>query len=281
MRIKSLPDIHPCERETLAQAPKSVIHIKFLPTNLAFEPRAIWAAVEGAASEGRLPSDAFEKISGVLGETAIHIATRDYIMRAAIRELKSSVAALCDLVPTTLLIDELRRPRVISAEQAEPIRDRALLAINAFLFEYRVFLDLLAKFCYEILRAIGKTPISKQTLRSGIEVNLMGKSNRLNEHAFLLYLCDLLQAPSTWFEFLNKHRNSFTHAASPYCAIEDRLMFPPEYDLIIMRRNIVDFSVAPTDDYFRLSECAEVHTGIRHLASAAQKYLTDILIGLQ
>jgi hypothetical protein len=254
-------------------APQSVIHINFLPMNLVFDARPIWTALRVASSEGKLPHDASDKISGALGGTAIHLATRDYIMRSAVLELKNGTAGLCDLVPTTLSVDELRQVRLLRGVQVDAIRDRVLLAIDSFLYEYRAFLDLLAKFCHQILKSVGMEPASKQKLSSGQDVTLKNNRGVLKEHAFLLYLCDQLQIPAGWYEFLSKHRNFFTHSAAPYCAIEDRLMFPPEYDLLIMRTNIVK-------DYFRLSECSEVLNGIRSLGNATQQYLIETVRAL-
>jgi hypothetical protein len=50
-------------------------------------------------------------------------------------------------------------------------------------------------------------------------------------------------------------------------------VFPAEYDLLIMRTNIVDFSTAAPEDYFRVSECSAVLEGVRRLAGTAQHVL--------
>jgi hypothetical protein len=76
-----------------------------------------------------------------------------------------------------------------------------------------------------------------------------------------------------------KHRNFFTHEASPYIAIEDRLVIPPEYDLIVMRTNIREFKTAAPADYFRLSECARVVEGLKKLTKQMQEELTKKLEG--
>src|SRR5258708_21911972 len=100
-------------------APQSVIHINFLPTNLVFDARPMWTALRVASSEGKLPPNAFEQISRALGGAAVHLATRDYIMRSAVLELKRGTAALCDLVPTAVSVDQLRQVRPLQGEQAD------------------------------------------------------------------------------------------------------------------------------------------------------------------
>jgi hypothetical protein len=69
----------------MKRTPKSVIHINFVPTDLAFDARAIWTAMRDAEKEGRLNPGSFEAVSSQLGNTAIHLATRDYITLASLR----------------------------------------------------------------------------------------------------------------------------------------------------------------------------------------------------
>jgi|HubBroStandDraft_1064217.scaffolds.fasta_scaffold32397_2 hypothetical protein len=261
-------------------APKAVICINFLPTIILFDARPIWAAVIRAAREGRLPPDAMERISGPWGNTAIHLATRDAIMRRAVRELKEGMQSLCDLIPDTLSLDRLRDLPPLGGDAAEAARDRVLLAIDSFLYEFRAFLELLAKFCYGVLTELGKQPASLRQLSSGESVILTDKRGNLRPNDFLRYLCDNLQIPVLWYEFLSRHRNFFTHEATPYCAIEHRLVFPGEYDLLIMRTNIIDFSKAPPEDYFRFSECSAVLDGVRGLAGTTQHYLITTIDAL-
>lgn len=254
-------------------APQAVIHINFLPTTILFDARPIWAAVIRAAREGRLPADAMQRISGPWGNTAIHLATRDAIMRRAVRELKEGMQSLCDLIPNTLSLDRLHDLPPLRGDAAESARDRVLLAIDSFLYEFRAFLELLAKFCYGVLTELGKQPASRQRLSSGESLTLKDKKGNLRPNDFLRYLCDDLQIPILWYNFLSRHRNFFTHEAAPYCAVEHRLVFPAEYDLLIMRTNIVDFSTAAPEAYFRVSECSAVLEGVHRLAATAQHVL--------
>jgi hypothetical protein len=51
--------------------------------------------------------------------------------------------------------------------ECELARDRVLMAIDSFLFEFRAFLDLLAQFAYRFLIDTGKRPASSQMLTFG------------------------------------------------------------------------------------------------------------------
>ena len=261
----------------MGNVPKAVVHVNFLPTVLFFDARPIWGAVIKATDEGRLPADAMQRISGPWGNTAIYLATRDAIMRRAVRELKEGMASLCDLIPNTLSLDTLRDLPPLKGDAAEFARDRVLLAIDSFLYEFRAFLELLAKFCFGVLTELGKQPASTQRLSSGESVTLKDKKGNLRPNDFLRYLCDRLQIPVLWYEFLSRHRNFFTHEAAPYCAVEHRLVFPAEYDLLIMRTNILDFSTAAPEDYFRVSECSAILEGAHLLARAAQHHLITLI----
>lgn len=257
----------------MPSTPKAVVHVNFLPNALVFDARPIWSAVMKASREKRLPADAMERISGRWGNTAIHLATRDGIMRTAVRELKNGMKVLCDLIPVTLSIDTLRHLPPLNGKDADSARDRVLLAVDSFLYEFRAFLDLLAKFCHGVLTDLGKEPLPTQYLASGKQVTIKNGRGKIQPHAFLLYLCDELKVSVLWYEFLTTHRNFFTHEGAPYCAVERLLEVPPAYDLLIMKTNILDFSTAPPDHYFRVSDCTKVLQGVHQLAGAAQQYL--------
>lgn len=260
----------------MSPAPKAVIHINFLPGGLLFDARPIWTALNSATSNGKVPT-LRKELGNELGQTAIHLGTRDYMMRAALRELNASTKAIWDFIPSAIEVGSIPNTRVMRGRAVEDARDRVLLATDSFLYECRSFLDLVAKFTYAMLTSIGKQPAVKQQLSTGQTVRLVERGGRLRPHDFLLFLCHQLQVPTDWFLFLSSHRNVFTHEATPYCAVEETGSVPSAYDLLIMRTNILDFSTADPKDYFRISECAAVATGLRRFGAAVQKHLVDLL----
>jgi hypothetical protein len=261
----------------MAGIPKVIIHVNFLPNMVIFDARPIWSAVMKASRENRLPADAMERISGRWGGTAIHLATRDGIMRMAVRELKTGMKSLCDLIPVTLSAVTLRQLPPLNGKDADNARDLVLFTVDGFLYEFRAFLELLAKFCYGVLSDIGKEPAPKERLTSGREVTIKAARRKIQPNDFLLYLCDQLGVSALWYEFLTKNRNFFTHEGAPYCAVEHLLQAPPAYDVLIMKTNILDFSTASPDDYFRVSDCAKILEGVHQLACAAQDYLIETI----
>jgi hypothetical protein len=256
--------------------PHSVIHFNFVGGPLLFDPRPIWTALREAEAGGKVAEPLATEISQQFGNTAIHLGTRHYLMKRAIEELTDSLVEIFNLVEDSWQ-PPIAEYRVIDEKKGGQARDRALLIVDSFLFEFRAFLDLLAKFVYGILLAIGKGPATTETLSSGAVVEVTSKKGRLKPHGFLLYLSDKLSLEIEWYKFLSLHRNFFTHEGAPYCAIEALPVRPPRFGLIIMLTDIHDFNVADPADYFRVSEFQGIVDGTRLLSAAVQQYLIDII----
>ncbi len=132
----------------MSPPPKAVIHINFLPEILRFEPRRIWTALRKAEALGRIAASDRLALESSLGRTAIHMATRDYVMKVAVTELKSALQRLGQLIPEPWKIPEIDRGgnfyRVVGMNEIVMERDRVLLAVDSFLFEFRAYLELLA-----------------------------------------------------------------------------------------------------------------------------------------
>lgn len=266
----------------MRHTPKAVTHINFFADTLIFEPRRIWTALTNAEKHGAITSTSHAAILKDLGPTAIHLARRDYVLRAAVDQLKQSYAALIDLSGLWALPKEDVNgilTNVVKGEAIEKERDRALLAVDSFLFEFRSYLELLAIFVYGILKGIGYAPNVHETLSSGESVQPVSGKGKLKSYAFILYLCDRMSMPNDWFTFLTEHRNFFTHEAAPGVAVEHRLVLPPDFDFLIMRVNIPNFAAANPRDYFRLSECTAVVSGVKAFGRKAQEYLVGMLEG--
>lgn len=137
---------------------------------------------------GKISASLPQELGVQFGGTAIHLATRDFIMRAAVRELNAAMVVIRKLVIEAKEIRSIPSIRVLSGRGAESARDQVLLAIDSFLYEeFRA---------YEILTGVGKAPTAKQRLTTGESVELVDKKGKLRPHDFLLYLCDKLHVAS-------------------------------------------------------------------------------------
>jgi len=144
----------------MSSIPKAVIHINFLPGELLFDARPIWTALNLATGKGKVPTLS-KKLGEELGAVAIHLGTRDYMLRAAIRELNAATKAIWEFVPTAVDVGSIPNTRVMRGRAVEEARDRVLLATDSFLYECRSFLELLARFTYEMLVFAKRQPRSK------------------------------------------------------------------------------------------------------------------------
>ena len=256
-------------------APSSVIHINFVPGVIVFDARPIWAALNEAAQRGKISPQLCEEVQQDFGQKAIHLGTKHALLALAIADLRDAQLKIAAVLDETLVESHMGY-RVVSGRTWEEARDRVLLAINSFLFEFRSFLELLAEFVYGILSGVGKKPADLQTV--GLEqVAIVNKYSELKPHNFLRYLCHFLGVGTQWYEFLSRHRNFFTHEGCPYCAIEDLTGREERLDLLIMLTNIRDFQMADPADYFRVSELRTVIDGVRELSHAAQNHVLAVV----
>ena len=119
--------------------PSSVIHINFIAGPLIFDARPVWSAAREAESKGKIPEHLATRLYTSLGDTAIHLGTRHYVMKRAIDELKASLRDIYNLVPDPWSIPNRAGFRVVSGKECEHARDRVLLAIDSFLFRVQGF----------------------------------------------------------------------------------------------------------------------------------------------
>ena len=270
------------EQKVMARPlPKAVIHINFLAEILLFDPRRIWTALSRAESTGIVNPGTTQTVQNDLGPTAVCLAQRDYVLRMAVNVLKESVSSLAGRIPDPWTIPEVESGgilyRVVSGKEIFKDREKALLAVDSILFEFRAYLELMAKFVFGVLKGIGHAPPPQKRIASGQLLTIVTKKGEFKAHNFLLYLCDQLSLDTGWYGFLVKHRNFFTHEGAPYIAIEDRMVRPPEFEFIVMRVNIHDFAKVGTEDYFRLSEFTNIVTGLKELSAKAQEHLVALL----
>lgn len=116
---------------------KTVVHINFLPGELLFDARPVWAALNNAVTQGRIPALP-NSLAANLGAIAIHLGTRDYVMRYALREMKAAALAMREFIPTASEVDSIPDTRVMRGGAVEEARDRALLSIDSFLSRVHV-----------------------------------------------------------------------------------------------------------------------------------------------
>lgn len=265
----------------MSSSPRDVIHINFVAGRLLFDPRRIWTALRRAEGTGRISSAIHQQLQHELKDLALYLAGRDFMLRTATKELKRLLEQITKLIPDPgsleIISDKGAHYRVINGGEVFKERDRVLLAVDSILFEFRAYLDILAKFTYRIIVAIGEGPSPKEQLSSGKLVTITDKKGRLKPNNLILYLSDRLALSVNWFNFLSNQRNFFTHEAAPYIALEILSFHPAQFDFIVMRVNIHNFSTANPADYFRFSEFNSVINGLMKFTQTLQGHLVKVL----
>jgi hypothetical protein len=261
-------------------APQSVIHINFKARNVLFNPALVWGELRKVVEVGRLPGTTVHALKDKFSDIALSIVTRFDLMRVATDELNTSLKALFNSLPPIVPRMPDSNDGMVGDENIIAARDRVLLRPDSVFFEFRSYLELVAKFVYGILEGVQKAPTSEQTLSSGKTVLLLKPKGDVITHNFLIFLCDqpaksgnLPGLSASWFTFLSGDRNLFSHGGAPYCAVEERNDVARRFDALIMRKNILDFKAATPSDYFRISEFQDVVRGVTDLSLVAQSYL--------
>lgn len=245
---------------------KSVIHFDFPVGAWLFDARPIWTSLKSSG----ISVPIYDSVVADCGGTAVSIVTRGTLMATALKKIE---AALSNMYHHPEI---LQLPGFVISPEVKTLQYELLLCLDSLVFEFRSYLDLIATFCHRVLDGISKGPSTDfVVLSSGQKIMLFNKSHELIRHNYLLYLCDELNHPTEWYTLLNGDRNLFTHESAPYCAIEFSFVPPneAEFEAIIMRRNITDFSTADPKDYFRVSEFQPIVDGMLKFAPAVQAYI--------
>lgn len=132
-----------------------------------------------------------------------------------------------------------------------------LLFIDSFLFESFAYMEVLEKFVKRVLKRV-----------------LKANSGEARER--FAQICDQSGSVGnrTWRAFLSNIRNHFSHAATPWFAIDRRRRAEGVYDLVIMLENITDFANADPDKYFSaVTDLNGAWQGLMNTAENCQEYL--------
>jgi hypothetical protein len=240
----------------------------------------VWNELREGVKADRLPRATQNFLENEFSDTALSVVTRFGLMRTAVKDLNSALRELYSSLPETIPLLPNQSYGIVRDEEIEAARDMVLVRTDSVFFEFRSYLELVAIFVYGILKGLKKEPASEQRLSSGQTVQLATAKGGLSTHNFLMYLCDQAgtsdnrpPVSADWFKFLSSVRNLFTHRGAPYCAIEQKSKTGPSFDVLIMKKNILDFQTATSTDYFRISEFQVVVGGATNLCSFAESYL--------
>ncbi len=223
----------------MSRACEKFLHITYNADNNWGYP--IWNAIHAVVPPGQLPDQLRQEI----GDLMLAVSVRLDCLPTIIDRVNDSV---------NRLYDEMRQRDKTSDRYAyEPksgVKYPLLIDINSFLSEIYSGLDLIEKLGKKVLRQVMKKSVRGSLVRRALEAK--GKS-------------------LDWIDKLEGWRHHFTHGGTPWVAV--CLDQEPEYDLLIMKSNVHDFSDAET--FFRLSELDQVRKGWIEALMPVQQYIAS------
>jgi len=133
-----------------------------------------------------------------------------------------------------------------------------LVDIDSFLFESRSTYEIIGHFLSEFIKRILGLKVSESELKvmlasQGIDIR--------------------------WIEELRKGRILFFHSTAPWIALEIKSINPPRFELLVLKRDVKDFT--NTDDYFHFGQLREIYQGFGSSMGAMYQWVLDQIEGFE
>ncbi len=212
----------------------------------------IWRAINQAIDDGTVT-----QVSGEVRQMALHLSTRLTMLPRIYKRINDECSTLYATIGARKPHHEWTATHQGSVFPIdEELKYNLLIDIDSLLFEVNSCCELIRKFFVSLHRHIEK-PIS--------DTEVGKKIYRI--------IRDAGQDP-TWFSQLDKHRNFFIHEGAPYIAVDLSEDMNERYDLLIMKKNLRNFS--DDDKFLQLSELNTIVKGFELSKSVIQRYLIDL-----
>ena len=129
--------------------------------------------------------------------------------------------------------------------------------VDAFLFEARSAYELLGRFLKEFFRLIFEHNITELEVIEAVR-NLGGDV--------------------TWVAILKDSRNLFFHNAAPWPAAERAQDDPPQFDLLLLKRNVEDLA---DSDFVHFRECRAVQRGLAECVNKISLWIVNEIAAVE
>jgi len=209
------------------------VHINFIVEDKWVLP--IWSAIDEAAKAGTAPPRNDE-----LNDLGLSISTRLDFLPRIIERVNTASAGVYEKVSQREPEHEFE-PGVegIAFDLADnALKYELLIDIDSLLFELNSIRELVTRLFEQLHTHAGQEMPQTDSARNSIESIVKDAGEN-----------------ASWFKNLADHRNLFIHEAAPYVAV-DISSAPQDYDLLIMKKNIKEFS--DHTKFIQLSEINEI-----------------------
>ena len=175
----------------------------------------------------------------VHGEPALAVVFKIEMLNRVLARLNSDVARLVEHLNSVPDAVE----QCICEQRALSVPDRDLLwhlslDVDSFLFEARSVHEALGRFLKEFFRLIFEREVTEQEVVAAVED---------------------LGSDVTWVPLLKESRNLFVHNAASWLAVERTQAEPPQFDLLLLKRNVENLTDA---DFVHFRDCRAVQRGL-------------------
>lgn len=175
----------------------------------------------------------------VHGELALAFVAKVEMLNHIVTRLNADVAKLVEYLNSVPGAVE----QCISERRALIVPDRDLLwhlsvDVESFLFEARSAYELLGRFLKQFFRLIFQRKVTEREAIAAVED---------------------LGGDVTWVPLLKESRNLFVHSAASWLAVERTQADPPQFDLLLLKRNLETLTDA---DFVHFRDCRGVQRGL-------------------
>ena len=188
----------------------------------------------------------------VHGEPALAFVAKIEMLNRVLTRLNADMAKLVEHLTSVPEAVE----QCICERRALSVPDQDLLwhlsvDVDAFLFEARSASEILGKFLKEFFWLIFRRRVTKQEVIEAVEA---------------------LGGDVAWIPLLDRSRDLFAHNAASWLAVERTQADPPQFDLLLLKRNVETLTDA---DFVHFRDCRVVQRGFAACVNKTALWLVN------
>jgi hypothetical protein len=192
------------------------------------------------------------------GEPALAVVAKIEMLNRVLARLNADVAQLVEYLNSVPEAVE----QCICERRALSVPNRNLLwhlsvDVDSFLFEARSAYEVLGRFLKEFFRLIFERNVTELEVIEAVKT---------------------LGGDVAWVAILKESRNLFLHNAASWLAVERTQDDPPQFDLLLLKRNVEDLA---DDDFVHFHECRAVQRGLAECVNKISLWIVNEIAAVE
>jgi hypothetical protein len=194
----------------------------------------------------------------VHGEPALAVVAKIEMLNRVVARLNHSLAKLVEHLKTVSDAVEI----CVLEHRALSLPDRDLLwdlsvDVDSFLFEGRSIYELLGKFVAAFFGLIFERRVTEPEIIEAIQQ---------------------FGTDMTWVPVLREGRKLFFHSVAPWLAVERIAGNPPQFDLLLLKRNV---EVPSDGEYLHFRDCRAIQMGLREAVNGISLWIANEIAAVE